>query len=177
MRSLISVLLLVLALSACDNELKLISRDFSVSLKSKDSVHHTVQKITVMRYRNHNTVIMIQIIFKNGQCRDIKIVGWFVKNQYIGSFHKDPQQIQSALFSAGQFFDLSILFFRWKQKLIEHCGCRNQSIFCAYIFCCIFDIINHAKLWVHICNSRILILFDLLCVICLLYTSPSPRDA
>lgn len=31
MRSLISVLLLVLALSACDNELKLISRDFSVS--------------------------------------------------------------------------------------------------------------------------------------------------
>lgn len=36
MRSLISVLLLVLALSACDNELKLISRDFSVSLKSID---------------------------------------------------------------------------------------------------------------------------------------------
>ena len=62
--------------------------ELSVSLKNKDSVHHTVQKITVMRYRNHNTVIMIQIIFKNGQCRDIKIVGWFVKNQYIGSFHR-----------------------------------------------------------------------------------------
>ena len=29
-------MLLVLALSACDNELKLISRDFSVSLKSID---------------------------------------------------------------------------------------------------------------------------------------------
>lgn len=34
MRSLISVLLLVLALSACDNELKLISRDFPFPSKA-----------------------------------------------------------------------------------------------------------------------------------------------
>ena len=36
MRSLISALFFMLALSACDNELNLISRDFSVSLKSID---------------------------------------------------------------------------------------------------------------------------------------------
>lgn len=36
MRSLISALFFMLALSACDDELNLISRDFSVSLKSID---------------------------------------------------------------------------------------------------------------------------------------------
>lgn len=36
MRNIVSALLFVLALSACDNELKLINRDFSVSLKSID---------------------------------------------------------------------------------------------------------------------------------------------
>ena len=51
MRSLISVLLLVLALSACDNELKLISRDFSVSLKSIDGGTAAVGKAVNLRSR------------------------------------------------------------------------------------------------------------------------------
>lgn len=44
MRSLFSALFLVLALSACENELNLISRDFSVSLKSIDGSSAAVGK-------------------------------------------------------------------------------------------------------------------------------------
>ena len=64
MRSLISVLLLVLALSACDNELKLISRDFSVSLKSIDGGTAAVGKavnctFTVSGLDGGNGVIIV----------------------------------------------------------------------------------------------------------------------
>lgn len=44
MKNLISTLLILLLLSACDNELKVISRDFSVSLKAIDSNTGTVGK-------------------------------------------------------------------------------------------------------------------------------------
>ena len=53
----------------------------SISFKGKDSIHCSIQKITVVRYGNDDSVKAIQIIFQNSKCLDIQIVGRLIKEQ------------------------------------------------------------------------------------------------
>ena len=81
----------------------------SVPLETEYPIHNSVEKIPVMRDCDHDSGKMVQIILKDLQCLYIKVIGRLIKDQHIGCFHEDAQQIQPALLSAGQLLDWRIL--------------------------------------------------------------------
>ena len=48
--------------------------DLSVSLESKNTPHHAVEEIPVMRYHNHDSLIAVQVVFQNRKGLRIQIV-------------------------------------------------------------------------------------------------------
>ena len=86
-----------------------------------------IQKIAVMRYREHDAREGFQIIFQNGQRFYVQVVGRLVEQQDVGRFHQHRQQIQTALFTARQLTDELVLQVTRKQELFQHLRSRERT--------------------------------------------------
>ena len=56
----------------------LVLSEFPILFKGKNPLHRPVKEIPVMRYRNNNALIPVQIVLQDRQCGNIKIIGRLV---------------------------------------------------------------------------------------------------
>jgi hypothetical protein len=62
-----------------------------------------------MADNDKTTRIGIEIILKHSECRDIEIIGWFVKKKHIGRIDKLFEQIESPALTSRKGADITVL--------------------------------------------------------------------
>ena len=82
-------------------------------------VHDLVHKIPVMTYHYDTSGEIGQILLKNLQCNNVKIIGRLVENQEIGVPHQHRAQIQFATLATAQLVYIIVLLFRCEQKMLQ----------------------------------------------------------
>src|SRR5258705_11223028 len=69
-------------------------------LEAKDVLNRAVQEISIMANCNYTTTEVVEVLLQRYQGWDVEIISGLIQQQYVGSGHKNPKQIEPTLFTA-----------------------------------------------------------------------------
>jgi len=75
-----------------------------------------------------DTKEVVEVVFEDLQCLDVKIVGRLVEKQDIRLAHQDQQKLEPSPLPSGQIADLCPLHLLVEEELLAHLGGGDETV-------------------------------------------------